>query len=67
MNKIKALREKLGMSIYDIAESTGLAPSYVSNLERGEKTNPSLKTMQKISLVFNKNVEEVFELNKKAM
>lgn len=63
MNKIKALREKLGISIYDIAKVTGLAPSYVSNLEHGRRTNPSLEVMQKISLALGEKVEEVFKLN----
>jgi transcriptional regulator with XRE-family HTH domain len=63
LNKIKTLRQKLGISIYDIAKSTGLAPSYISNLEHGRRTNPSLDVMQRISSALGKKVEEVFKLN----
>lgn len=63
MNEIKALRSKLGMSIYDIAQATKLAPSYISNLEHGRRVNPSLDVMQKISNALGERVEKVFKLN----
>lgn len=60
MNQIKLLREKRGLTIYDIAKATGFTPSYISNLENGKRTNPSKDAMTKISEALNLSVPEVF-------
>ncbi|AWB31557.1 helix-turn-helix domain-containing protein [Clostridium botulinum] len=60
MNKIKIIRNKLGLSVYKIAELTGLTPSYISNLENGYKTNPTKDVMDKISTALGQTVPEVF-------
>ncbi|WP_434302687.1 helix-turn-helix domain-containing protein [Clostridium botulinum] len=60
MNKIKIIRNKLGLSVYKIAELTGLTPSYISNLENGCKTNPTKDVMDKISTALGQTVPEVF-------
>lgn len=60
MNNIKIYRGKLGLSIYKIAELSGLTPSYISNLENDNRTNPSKEAMQKISNALGENVQAVF-------
>lgn len=60
MNKIKEIRKKLGLSAYDLADKTGLSPSYISNLENGNKTNPSKEVMENISKGLNSTVAKVF-------
>lgn len=59
-NKIKKERSLLGFSIYELAERTGLTPGYISNLERGERDNPSKDTMESIAKALNKTVSEIF-------
>ncbi|APQ72445.1 helix-turn-helix transcriptional regulator [Clostridium botulinum] len=65
MNKIKIIRNKLGLSVYKIAELTGLTPSYISNLENGHKTNPTKDVMENISESLGQTVPEVFYPDKK--
>ena len=60
MNRIKEFRKKKKLSIYKLAESTGLTASYISNLENGHKTNPTKNVMEKISKALNLSVTEIF-------
>ncbi len=60
MNKIKEMRNKLGYSVYKLSEITGLTPSYISNLENGNRTNPSKVAMEKIAESLGHTVTEVF-------
>lgn len=59
-NRIKEERLRIGKSIYDIANETNLTPGYISNLERGERNNPSKETMEAIAKALGKTVVEVF-------
>lgn len=60
MNKIKFYRNNLGLSIYQVAKLSGLTPSYISNLENDNRTNPSKEAMQNISTALNESVQAVF-------
>lgn len=46
--RLNKRRTELGLSLRDLAEKTNLTPSFLSQLERCV-TNPSLKSLQKIS------------------
>lgn len=59
-NKLKRKRKDLELSVYDLAEMTGLSPTYISNLENEQKTNPSKETMEKIADSLNSTVPELF-------
>lgn len=59
-NGIKKERLKLKFSIYDVAKKSGLTPGYISNLERGERNNPSKDVMEKIAESLDKTVAEIF-------
>lgn len=59
-NKLKDKRKDLDLSVYDLAEMTGLSPAYISNLENEQKTNPSKRTMEKIATSLNSTVPELF-------
>ncbi|MSU01797.1 helix-turn-helix transcriptional regulator [Tissierella pigra] len=63
MNKIDTLRKIQNKSYGFIAKETGLTPTYIYLLAKGERTNPSLEVMQKISAVFGEKVEKVFQIN----
>jgi len=50
--KIKILRKKHGKKLREIAASTGLSISYISDIENG-RTLPSVKTLQKIASCYS--------------
>ncbi|QJD80704.1 helix-turn-helix domain-containing protein [Spirosoma rhododendri] len=71
--KIKQLRGELGLSTYDLADKTGLSPSYLNEIEKGKKypktekvfalakaLNSTYDTL--VSLQVNKALEPVVEL-----
>jgi transcriptional regulator with XRE-family HTH domain/predicted transcriptional regulator len=71
--KIKQLRNDLGLSTYDLADRTGLSPSYLNEIEKGKKypktekifalakaLNSSYDTL--VSLQVSKSLEPVVEL-----
>jgi len=60
LNKIKKIRNELGLSVYKIAEQVGVTPSYISNLENGHRVNPSKEVMVRISKFLGHTVSEVF-------
>lgn len=45
---IKKERKKLGISRRQFAITCGISPSYLGEIERGEKKNPSADTLEKI-------------------
>lgn len=59
-NKLKSKRKDLELSVYDLAQMTGLSAAYISNLENAQKTNPSKETMEKIADSLNTTVPELF-------
>ena len=59
-NKLKKKRKELDMSVYELAEKTNLSPSYISNLENEQKTNPSKDSMEKIAAALDSSVSELF-------
>lgn len=52
---IRNLRKSHDMTLRDVAAMTGLSPSYISSVERGNAA-PSIASMQKIGAVFETNV-----------
>lgn len=52
---IKQEREKFGISRRAFAITCGISPSYLGEIERGEKSNPSSQTIRKIVNGFNKH------------
>lgn len=41
----KGLRKRLGLTLQDVADRSGLAKSYVWEIENGKNTNPSIGTL----------------------
>ena len=48
-DRIKELREERGLSLSALAKYSGVSKSYISNIERGIQTNPSLIVMKKLA------------------
>lgn len=55
---LKKLREEFGYSQEELAKKAKLHRTYVSQLERDLKS-PSLKTLQKLSAIFNMETSEM--------
>lgn len=60
VNKIDAIKKEKRLSYGDISKSTGLTTAYICMLAKGQKTNPSKETMEKIAAALHKTVADVF-------
>lgn len=63
MNRIDIIRKKKCLTYGYLAKETGLSAAYICFLAKGDRTNPSLDVMQKISKALEEKVEKVFKLN----
>ena len=63
MNRIREIREKLGMTKVELAERAEVSVGYLSHLENGSRDNPSYKAMSRIAKALNKEIGEVFILD----
>ena len=61
-NKIKEIREEEGIKQYALAKMSGLSEGYICHLEKGNRGNPTYKTMVKISRALKRKVQEVFNI-----
>jgi len=55
--QIKKFRLAKGMSLSELADSAGVAKSYLSSIERNIQSNPSIQFLDKISSVLGVSVE----------
>jgi transcriptional regulator with XRE-family HTH domain len=53
--QIRQLRKQQGLSLRDLAERTGLSPSYISSIERS-LSNPSVASLQKLASALGTNM-----------
>lgn len=58
--KIRRLRLKRGYSQEDLAEQAGLHPTYIGQVERGEK-NMTIDSLSKIAAALNVPISSVFD------
>ncbi|CAH0119023.1 MULTISPECIES: helix-turn-helix domain-containing protein [unclassified Paenibacillus] len=57
--RVHKLRVKKGFSLSELAESAGVAKSYLSAIERNIQRNPSIQFLEKIAAVLDVTVEEL--------
>lgn len=57
---IKNIRESKNISLYELSNKTKLTRSYIRDLENNKKINPTLSTLNKIAIVLDVNVKELF-------
>ena len=55
-DKLRELRTGRDLTLKNLAETTGLSVSYLSDIERG-RTNPSLKTVEALADALNVSVQ----------
>lgn len=60
MKKLQLLRIKERLTITQLGEKTGISPSYLSQLERGKKNNPSLAVLNTLAKEFKVPVTVLF-------
>ena len=58
-NKIKEYRLKQGLTLEELANSCNLSIGYISHLETGTRTNPSLNVLNRIAQALNINISEL--------
>lgn len=58
--RIRNYRTKLGLSQEKLAELSGCHPTYIGQLERGEK-NATLESIEKIAAALNVSLSKLFE------
>lgn len=58
--RIRAIRQDGNCGVIQLADSTGLTPSYISQLERGTST-PSLATIFRICKALHISVSDFFK------
>lgn len=56
-SRIRELRIKSGLSLNKLSKQTGISKSYLSFLERGIKSNPSLEILNKIAEALNVDID----------
>ena len=55
-NNIKTIRESRKLGLNETARRAGISPSYLSDIEKGKKKNPSIKVLNKIADVLGVDV-----------
>ena len=58
--RLRSYRNQKGWSQEELAEQAGLHPTYIGQLERGEK-NATLDSISKVALALNISLSQLFE------
>ena len=58
---IKKLRKEKGITLSNLAKQSGVSKSYLSNLERGLKKNPSIQIVESVAGVLNIDINELLD------
>ena len=61
MKDIKKLREERGLSRSSLAEKSGLSPSLIGKLEKGQVQSPSLYTLIQLAEGLGVGIEYLLE------
>ncbi len=60
MQKLKEIRMKREYSVRELSEKSKVACSYISELENGNKDNPSKKVMDSLAKALEVKVSDIF-------
>ena len=63
---IRAKREEYNISLVDFARQVHISPGYLSQLENGKKTNPSLEVMLKIAQELDLDIDSLLGLDQES-
>ncbi|AOT72336.1 helix-turn-helix domain-containing protein [Geosporobacter ferrireducens] len=57
--KIRNLRTEKGYTSLDLAVRSNISKSYIEEIERGDKINPSFKTVEKLADALNVLIDDL--------
>ncbi|WP_017755130.1 helix-turn-helix domain-containing protein [Calidifontibacillus oryziterrae] len=60
--KIRDLRIKRGLSLSELAKLSGVSKSYLSFIERGKQTNPSIEVVEKIAAALQTDMQSILNV-----
>lgn len=60
---LRVVRIANDMSIKDVSKNSSLSVSYLTDLEKSKKKNPTVDTLEKLCLSHGLNVSDLFELD----
>lgn len=64
---IKNLCKKSNLSFKTLSEKSGISLTYIYELERGSKTNPSMETILKLANALEVSISELLDESKEAI
>ncbi|MEK7719793.1 MAG: helix-turn-helix transcriptional regulator [Bacteroidota bacterium] len=59
--RLRALREKSGLTQEELARKAGVSVKYLQNLEGANPKNPSLLTLEKLARGLDKEIAQLIE------
>ena len=60
MNNLKKMRENTGLTLQQLADSSGSTKSYIWELEKNPSKNPGIKTAYRIAAVLGVSVYDIW-------
>lgn len=58
---IKRIRESKGLGVNELSRISGVNASYISAMERGEKENPTVNTLEKLADALGVTIDDVMK------
>ena len=60
-DNLKKLRNRKGKSLQEVAEAVGVSKPHIWQLERGDKSNPSLELLRKLAVFYDTSISALIE------
>src|ERR1700732_1327333 len=57
--RVRRRRKQLGLTAKELAQTSGVSPSYISHLERGRQDRPSLEVLGAIAVALGVSTSEL--------
>lgn len=58
--RIREIRNEKNLSLEDLSDKSAVNLGYLSQLERGEKQNPTMNTLFKVATALGVNIKDLF-------
>ena len=58
---LKQRRKELNMSQIELSDESGVSQAQISNIEKGERPNPGVITIQKLATALKTSVDELIK------
>jgi transcriptional regulator with XRE-family HTH domain len=64
-NNIQTIRKEKGLKLSQVAKACGISAGYLSDIEKGNKANPSIDVLNKIATVLNVGINSLLSTEEK--